>query len=278
MTQRCKFSVAMDERFPDSLPRENREAYAKLFAIETGLRELLIGDLGKLAGPKWHKTRLPSDIYKKYVDGMQFERSIKWAHQVLHHPIYYVDFPDLKKVILRKDNWEQCFKLTFQRAEIFEATVSELEFVRNRVAHNRRCCNSDIVTVQNALNILLESIGTERLMSLISHCTTLEDLPSTLRSIRRELSEGLEKCMSLSGCEIPHLYNSVKESWWFDSDYLGNPIDKILSAEEILLEYCALPRVRGSGYLIERWVGERNIPEVLQQANEQFEFLSGETK
>ncbi len=41
------------------VPRENLDAYAFLFAIEVGLRELIIDRLKSLSGHQWYKRRLP---------------------------------------------------------------------------------------------------------------------------------------------------------------------------------------------------------------------------
>src|SRR5207253_5083840 len=90
-------------------------------------------------GPKWAKRGLPPDLQGKVKNAVTYERTVTWHRAVAHHPLYYLDFPDLKKIILNGSNWPTAF------AEIFghnakagtEATLSELELLRNKVAHNR---------------------------------------------------------------------------------------------------------------------------------------------
>ena len=81
------------------IPQENIEIFTMLYCIETALRELIIAELSNVEGSKWYKTCLPNDILEKYRKGREVEKRIPWIQCIPHHPIYYVDFPDLKKII-----------------------------------------------------------------------------------------------------------------------------------------------------------------------------------
>ena len=88
---------------PESpVPKENIEIFCYLYRIETGLREFIIDSLNGLAGQRWYKTRLPSDVLVKYRKSRNSEKNIKWTQLIPHHPIYYLDFPDLRKIIERR--------------------------------------------------------------------------------------------------------------------------------------------------------------------------------
>jgi hypothetical protein len=112
------------------VPRENLDVYVYLYNIETALRELIIDLLSKVDGQKWYRTRLPKDILEKYRKGLDFEKSMPWYRLLPLHPIYYIDFPDLKKIIERDDNWRDAFKKIFgSRKDVIIVALSELEFV-----------------------------------------------------------------------------------------------------------------------------------------------------
>ncbi len=111
------------------VPKENSEIYSFLYLIETGLRELIIETLEAKKGTKWYLVCLPGDVLKKYRQGIEYERNAKWIQTVPHHPIYYTDFSDLKKVIVIKNNWEDISKQFFVRKDILENTLSELELI-----------------------------------------------------------------------------------------------------------------------------------------------------
>ena len=92
------------------LPIENLEIYSALYTIETSLRELIIESFETLDGPRWYKKRLGADIQKKYEDGLNYEKTIPWIELVPHHPIYYIDFPKLKEIMEKRDNWREVFQ------------------------------------------------------------------------------------------------------------------------------------------------------------------------
>ena len=87
------------------VPEENIRIYCHLYIIENAVRELIVELLSAIDGPRWYKKRLPGDVLGKYREGVEFERGIKWFQLIPLHPIYYIDFPDLKKIIERDNNW-----------------------------------------------------------------------------------------------------------------------------------------------------------------------------
>jgi len=86
------------------VPETNQETFAYLYAIEVGLRELFV-DVFENEGRSLWKQRLPNDLLNKMRDARIDQRSTRWYRTVPHHPVYYLDFADLRKVIERSDNW-----------------------------------------------------------------------------------------------------------------------------------------------------------------------------
>ena len=113
------------------------------------MREFVIESLEAACGPLWWKQRLPPDVLARNREALEYERNIKWCQLIPHHPIYYIEFPDLKKVIERTDNWRDAFEPVFGRRDIFISKLSELEPIRNRIAHNRKATKANLDTVES---------------------------------------------------------------------------------------------------------------------------------
>src|SRR4029077_18927016 len=100
------------------VPEQNITIYKHLFIIEAGLREFIIDALGDKFGALWWKIRLPPDVLKSFKEGRSYEKGIKWSEIVPHHPLYYVEFPDLKKIIQRSDNWRDVFEPVLKNKDV----------------------------------------------------------------------------------------------------------------------------------------------------------------
>ena len=93
------------------VPAENAECFSYLYVIETALRELIVECLEQAAGSRWYKTRLPENPLESFKMGRRVERECPWHQSVPLHPIYYTEFPHLKEIIERSDNWKDTFDL-----------------------------------------------------------------------------------------------------------------------------------------------------------------------
>ncbi len=255
------------------VPDTTIRAVEVLFWIENALRELIIDELSLVAGSRWYKQRIPGDILKKYREGVTYERSIKWVQLIPHHPIYYVDFPDLRKIISRSDNWSDSFQRIFTNLDVFEGTLIEVEFIRNKVAHNRMVSAMDLQVLDGAHAKLAASIGDERFASLVKRCTHLEDLRSGFTKLAEELDSTFESCKQFRPCSPLKIWKEMAGDWWFDEDYLGSPIAAVSSYFDLIEAYIALPRSRGEGHRIERWVKESGLEQQYECAKEQTEVF-----
>lgn len=260
----------MDNRIA---PRENIDTYCMLYVIETALRELIVNEFLDMDGPKWVKKRLPGDILTKYREAIAFERSIPWTSLIPHHPIYYIDFPDLKKIIEREDNWKDIFKIIFSRKDILSSTISELEPIRNKVAHNRRVSLGDVDVVKGAYTKLAETIGVDRFHQLAT-TNTLISIDDKMQQLQKEAEKSFDLCMKYKQMDNSNIsiWLTVRDQWWFDETYLGHSIDGIRIYFELLEQYKQLPRVRGRGHEIESWVKAGEIDKKYKAC--QVELLS----
>jgi len=255
------------------IPEENIVIYKLLYIIEVGLRELIIQSLEATCGSHWWKERLPADVLEKYRKGREYERTIKWCQLVPHHPIYYVDLPDLKKIIERADNWKEVFSTIFKRKEILTGTLIELEPIRNKIAHNRKATVQDQRIVEGAYHKIVAAVGEERLCKLVSKCTLAPDLRETFLHLQAEAEEAFECCMKFSPLKELRVWNEIKNKWWFDETYLGHELNSIKEYFLLLVDYSKLPRTRGSGHKIETWVKLTDLKGKYTKAREQLSKL-----
>ena len=254
-------------------PQENLEIFAMLYCIETALRELIIESLSALEGSRWYKKCLPGDILEKYRKGWEVEKRTSWTQCISHHPIYYVDFPDLRKIIERDDNWKKAFESIFSRKDIFSSTLSELEPIRNKIAHNRKASSGDVEVVSGVYSKLSTAIGSAYFDSLSSRCTLAVDILEWLNQLQMEAKDSLCICLEFRPLNKLNVWDSVRNMWWFDESYLCDKLDKIIEFFRLIDEYSHLPRLRGSGHKIEAWVKSSSIETKCADAQAQFDAI-----
>jgi len=240
-------------------PEENVRCFSLMYAIENGIRELIIEELTRLEGVRWYKRRLPSDVLKKYRDAVQLQRQIMWTKLVPHHPIYYLDFPDLKKIIEREDNWKDAFSSIFARKDLISASLSEIEPVRNALAHNRKLVKQDVAMLEAALSKLASAVGMERFGRLASLTSSAHTIREDLDKLKSSLELQLQRCTKCEVLTSMEAWTHVKEQWWFDESYLGQPTEPIEKCFDLLTRYSELPRHRGCGHAIETWVSSSGL-------------------
>jgi hypothetical protein len=205
-------------------PIENVECFKILHALENSLRELIIEELNHLDGSRWYKTRLPGDVLKKYREGLEFQKHVPWMSLVPHHPIYYIDFADLKKILEREDNWKDAFSPIFERKDIISATLSELEPIRNSLAHNRRLTAQDLGIVESAIGKLIAAMGEERFRRLAASTSTATTISEDLTRLRTELTNSIEACKKYAELDGLTTWLALSSQWWFGETYLGHSL------------------------------------------------------
>jgi hypothetical protein len=258
------------------LPPENIEIYCLLFVIETALRELIIHYLSEQFGPRWYIHRLPPDVLAKYRSSINMEKNIRWYQLIPHHPIYYIDFPDLRKIIEQKDNWNDVFKNIFPRKDVIINTLSELEFIRNKIAHNRKTGTGDLKITAGSYSKLENTIGTIQFEDFSTKCSCALDIPERLSALTLEIENTYKNCMNcliISG--LPE-WEYVNQQWWFDESYLIHPINSISAFYSMINNYNSLPHTRGSGYKIEQWVRSSNLEVLYTDALQQLDLFNTE--
>lgn len=252
----------------EGAPVWNQQGYAALFLLENVLRELIIQRLSDAKGPRWYKSALPGGaVMQKYKSAIDYQRKTSWTTAIPHHPIHYLDYPELLVVIERNDNWRDAFEQVFQRKDVVIGALRSIEPLRNAIAHNRRISESDVDLVKAALIQVRTCIGDEEYQQLSRSFTDASTIHDSLRNLRH-LALSCQDCVR-SFAPSPSLDfwgNEVSEAWWFDDEYLELRTQPIREFFKTMSTYGDLPRKRGCGHEIERYVREANLSTLAQTA------------
>jgi hypothetical protein len=254
------------------IPKNNLTAFELFYKIEVGLREFLIETFGK-DNQKWWKERLPPDVLVKLKQGWEKERRIKWVELIPHHPLYYIDFPDLKKIIEVGDNWRDAFQKILGDKDVYCGGLRELEPIRNKIAHNRRISETDIFLLRSNNSKLEAAIGKEKWESLILGQTVELGIYEKIVQLGKFSQNVYKKMKSFEYLEDLEFWNKTKNQWWFDNDYLCQDLAPLDAFYAIASNYKCLPRHRGSGYLIENWVRQNTSLQIYKSVEETISLL-----
>jgi hypothetical protein len=219
----------------DLIPAQNLEAYAYLYRTENALRELIVETLAAADGPKWYKRRLPPDVLRQYRDGISAQRRATWTRLTLHHPVYFLDFTHLKKTIEAGGNWEH-FRSIFERKDILTAELSEIEEVRNSIAHCRKITDHDLHILRSTHDKIAEAIGPMRFKELVERSTCAMAIGDKFSEL---LAEGLTASAAvkkLQPIETLACWNAACDQWWFDESYLDRDLQPVRDFFSVIQE------------------------------------------
>lgn len=261
--------TGMDKNSSNSI-RENLESYSNIFCIENSLRLIIVETLEKLIGPKWFES-IPPDLRDNIKEKVEYEKKINWKKIVLFNPVCYLNFPDLKKIIL--SFWEKAFKSIFKRKEIIESIFIKLEPIRNALAHNRPLNNEDLLDTKEAFVELRNMIGADRISMFVRNSITVNNIKTNIRSLYSMSVRIFGVINSYKEILELEYWEKIKNEWWFNSDYLGENIRHITDFFILAEEYMKIPRKRGTGHLIEKWVNISNVKEIYTYSESVFKKL-----
>ena len=303
-----------EEHSEYSFPDTNNQVVKQIFVIEVALRELIIEELTKASGPTALKQHLPPDVYQKCIDGVISEKACKTTNHVDHHPLYYVDFPDIAKILGR--NWKLTFSNVLPDKESFLNNLRKLEPIRNKCAHNRKLTFADADIVTGILAELEATVGIDRMTRYVTNFAVTATVDQKLENLRDELDKVIACIQELEAPITLEYWPETKDQWWFDDEYLfGDNQKSIFEIENHKLntleiqverqkrkieklsdvkknpngeltisdvkkvfskfeEYCSLPRGRGSGHHLESWKNRAGFQYAADQAKKAMSLIT----
>jgi Swt1-like HEPN len=148
------FLVSIDELDEQGIAR-NKRAYAALLAFELKIRRLIVASLERKYGHKWIKTRVPGDIRAAWQEKKAAAADAGNADEPL---INYADFTDYVKIIVRADNWKECFESIFGRKELVQESLLRLHPLRLKTMHARILSEDDELWLRSELRLMIKRI------------------------------------------------------------------------------------------------------------------------
>lgn len=238
--------------------------------VENVLRELCIEQLSNVHGPTWYKTQLSPTARDKFQAGLEYERSYFSLSYINFHPAYYLDFSDLRETIIRRDNWRTTFSAIFgaRYAELINSTMSQIEPIRNKVAHNRTVLKHELATLEKFLGDIQNCLGPEKFGTLASRINNHQKIFCIFQKLGIEIQEITAHIVSYEVCSPSENWRTWSSQWWWDPTYLGQEVQAIDCYYTLIQEYKSLARGRGAGPTIEAWVAGHPVLDTSRAATD----------
>lgn len=238
----------------------NIEGYGRLFRIENALRELIVSELHATCGPRWWKERVPGHLKETAKKGKDYEASQPWTERIVYHPIYYLNYPELRVIIEQKHNWREVFLRIFKKQDQFSGTLAALEPARNRIAHNRFCLASDIESLSRAEGLLLSCVGRGRMETLLAQATCVEDGDSVvarycqgLIDAHRLVAQAKHLDLEVCSFDIPG---------WLLDEALSDKVPSLERLVNLYRDYAQMRPATGSALRLRNWSSHAEEKEI----------------
>jgi len=249
-------------------PDTNLAVFKILYNVENVLRELIREMLDGLGERNWYKKRMPEAALEKYKEGIRIERTIRWIQLVPHHPLYYIDFPHIREIIERKDNWNDAFRKVFRRKEVISGALLELEPIRNRLAHNRKISEKDVQIAKASYEKVRNLVGSAKFESLAERNAALTDIRTDIEQLLEEAKATFANCRDCRRVNAIPRWSQVSREWWFDESYLGISLHEIDAYFRAVERYMAHPRHRGVGHILQQWLADAKLDDKFQNCSQ----------
>lgn len=262
-------------------PTNNLAAFELLFSIENVLREFITESLESLDGSRWYRRRLPGDILDSYKKGLEFEKAQVHVKFIPHHPVYYLDYPDIRKIIVKADNWRDAFAKTFVNKEHFQFAMMRTEPIRNKIAHNRVLSDDELKVIELVYAELKSYVGEVAFERLKTRTTKVESIGFSIRSLIEQAGYYYKCCQNYTlpdNLDSIEGWNNTKAAWWFDESYLGVDTGVVREFFDLIENYKKLPRYTGAGLEIKKWMKQVELTERFDSLNLTLELAIVENR
>jgi len=123
-----------------------KNAYARLFNIENQLRKFIEDKLIIKYGPDWWNKGLSAGLKAKTEDRKETELKEAWKVAEIKSNMDYLSFEHLSGVIIT--NWNGVFDMIFYNQDKIKLKLTELETIRNAIAHCRTLSDDSLKKIQ----------------------------------------------------------------------------------------------------------------------------------
>ena len=248
------------------------KCYPLVRELEIVLRSFIASELQKENGIKWWRQCIPELVRKRVRDNRNKDLKIGWDRFVSLPLIYYTGFGDLASIMEFSNNWKSCLGSRFSKnQQQITGAVRTADKVRNKIAHNRPATSNDANDLQYLKDLLLSDLGQDEFGKHLGNFEKYPDIPEILKGIVVEIQSAVDLVTSFHIVPKSKHYDQARSADWWDSEYLGFEVDDIDKCFVEIDEYNRLPRERGDGSSMQRWVNETSIVKTLTCAAQFFD-------
>ena len=130
--------------------------YRILFVLENIVRELIVSRLTEADGPEWFEARASAEMKKKLEQRQKAEERNEWHAGRNRHPIFYMDFGDLARLII--NHWP-IFEDLLPSQSWVQSRLDEAERTRNVIAHTNLLAAEEGARAEMYLRDWIKQIG-----------------------------------------------------------------------------------------------------------------------
>lgn len=250
--------------------KDNLKAYTLLLRIEIALRELLKSSLESEFGAQWRK-RLPGELLKKIKESQSEENRPQFGYVRLG-PLYYLTFGELLILLQQKSGRPVAEKLGG------DCVLKQLENIfvpRNAICHSRPVSAVGLKAIETLYAEMETALTADALARLIAKPDaglSQDQVASGMIPALKEVLRGLPNLPS--SLIIPDVFQAAtSQYWWADDSLAGFKRSVIEAAVTSICEYNVLPSGVGCAGTRQRFIEQRMISAVVQQAIVELEKM-----
>jgi hypothetical protein len=133
-----------------------QRAYRVLYVFENIVRALIASTLEEEYGSAWFDLRANADMKRRLEQRLANEEKHQWHPGRNRHPIFYLDFGDLAKLI--GNNWASFADLLPSQIWV-QSRLDEAERSRNVIAHTNLLASEEAARLEMYLRDWIKQIG-----------------------------------------------------------------------------------------------------------------------
>jgi hypothetical protein len=130
--------------------------YRLLFVLENVIRELISSRFAEIDGADWFDKRASSPMKTTYETRKAKEERNAWHTGRNKHPIYYLDFSDLSRLLI--NHWT-VFEDLLPNQSWAQSRLDDAEKTRNVIAHTNILSAEEIARLEMYLRDWMKQIG-----------------------------------------------------------------------------------------------------------------------
>ncbi len=130
--------------------------YRILYVIENIVRDLIISRFTEEDGTEWFDNRASAEMKRKYEQRKTTEEKNQWHSGRNRHPIYYMDFSDLARLII--NHWA-VFQDLLPSQSWVQSRLDEAERTRNVIAHTNLLPSEEGTRLEMYLRDWIRQVG-----------------------------------------------------------------------------------------------------------------------